>query len=100
MSHIQYVRYCRNLGLPEEVYQEVAYPHPYILIWLECRRQANPWTGVPALPQPDKGYLEQDAELTLACSILDEVQTRREQEKERRAVMLRETQEYFSTGGL
>lgn len=60
------------------------FPHPYLEIWIECRRYANPVTGTPALPEPEKGPLDQDADLMLAFDVLEEFMRRRQDEDERR----------------
>lgn len=57
----------------------MAYPHAYILIWLETLRHADSMSGVPSYPDPTRGYLEQDADLMLACSVCEEF--REEQQK-------------------
>lgn len=84
MSHLAFVKYCYARGLPPDLYDAVPYPHPYLVIWMECRRAANPLTGVRSLPEPEKGVLDQDAELMLACEVLDDlmeaVRTREEQQ--------------------
>lgn len=55
------------------------YPHPYILIWMETLRHADPMSGTPSYPEPTKGYLEQDADLMMACEVCE---TFREEQKE------------------
>lgn len=45
--------------------------HPYLQIWLRCRRYPNTLTGAPALPGPGLTILEQDAELMLAFDLLE-----------------------------
>lgn len=97
MSARQFVRYCQLQEMDRDIYNEVAFPHPYLLLWLECKRHANPFTGVAALPEPEKGYLDQDAELMLAFECLDEIQTGREVEQERRKQQQEEATSYFSS---
>lgn len=50
---------------------------------MEARRQVNPITGVTSYPEPNKGYLEQDAELMLAFEVLEELYDEHEAEQER-----------------
>ena len=82
--------------MDQEVWKETSYPHPYLLIWLECRRQANPFTGAISYPEPEKGYLDQDAELMLAFEVLEEIQDQREEEKKRIEEIKKFTQQHFS----
>ena len=78
---------CREDGLPPEDYEGVAYPHPYLLIWIECKRYGDPATGTPALPEPQMGVLGQDADLMLAFEVLEEAQEMKaEEERIRRKV--------------
>ncbi len=72
---------CIAQGTPREDYDGVLFPHSYIEMWIECRRHADPTTGVPALPEPHKGVLDQDAELMLAFELLEEAMGVREQEE-------------------
>ena len=53
---------------------EASFPHPYLIIWIECVKRSN-FNGVRADPEPQKGWLDQDADLSLACDVLDELQT-------------------------
>lgn len=46
--------------------------HPYVSIWLGCRRFGNREHGQPCLPEAG-AYLDQDAELMLAFEVLDEI---------------------------
>ena len=46
--------------------------HPYIKIWMGCKRFSTSMSGAPILPGPGS-YLDQDAELMLAFEILEEV---------------------------
>jgi hypothetical protein len=85
--------------LDPSVYEAIVYPDAIILIWLECKRQANPWTGVPALPEPEKGYLDQDAELTLAFEVLDEIQAKHEEEEEKRKKLREQAAAMFNPAG-
>ena len=84
MSHLQFVRYCQRIGADPAVYERVSYPHPYIILWLECRKQANPITGAPSYPDPERGYMEQDADLMLAFEVLEELQEVQQKEEEQR----------------
>jgi predicted thioredoxin/glutaredoxin len=77
LTEYQYLRKCAHEHVDPEIYQE-PFPHPYILIWLECRRQSG-LTGVPAYPEPNKGWMEQDADLMLAFTILEEIQQERQE---------------------
>ncbi|SRR5579884_2403808 len=95
MSHLAFVKYCLALGLSEDLYNEVPYPHPYLVIWMECRRAANPITGQRALPEPEKGILDQDAELLLACEVLDSLMETIRLREEQQARLHEEVQERF-----
>lgn len=46
--------------------------HPYVDIWIHCRRYSTSMSGAPALPQSGS-YLDQDAELMLAFDILNDL---------------------------
>jgi hypothetical protein len=41
-------------------------------------------SGVTAYPEPQKGYMEQDADLMLAFSVCDEFQESQKKDQERR----------------
>lgn len=69
--------------MAEEDYLGQPYPHPYVDIWLECKRHANQY-GVPLLPEPEKGVLDQDADLMLAFEVLDAFQEQQADEETRR----------------
>ena len=81
LPHRDYYLACQREGLDPEDYEGVPYPHPYIEIWIECRRHLNSM-GVPALPQPEKGVLDQDADLMLAFDLLEEAQEEWAREEE------------------
>lgn len=95
MSHKQYIRYCLLTEIDPLYYQQIQYPHPYLLIWLECRRHGNPLTGAASLPEPEKGWLDQDAELMLAFEILEEIQEAREEEQKKKEQMKAQVKELF-----
>jgi hypothetical protein len=60
---------------------------------MECLRHADPLTGTPAYPEPEKGYLEQDADLLLAFAVMDAYRAEQERvtkQKEQVATMLKE----------
>ena len=82
MSQRAYIKWCMRSGLAEEVYN-AEYPHPYIVLWLECRRHSNAM-GVAMYPEPEKGYMDQDAELMLAFEVLDECWSEREKAEDSR----------------
>jgi hypothetical protein len=63
---------------------------------MEARRQANPLTGAIQYPSPSLGYLEQDAEVMLAFEVLDDIQSQREEEKDRLAKIKEHTQSHFA----
>src|SRR5256885_17205234 len=94
MSQIQFIRYCRLQEMEPEVYQGVPYPHPFLLLWLECRRQANPFSGATAYPEPEKGYMDQDAGLMLAFEVMEEIYDQREQAKKRGEEIRKITREH------
>lgn len=81
---------------PEE-YLEQPYPHPYLIIWLECKRYGDGFSGMPALPDPSVGWLDQDADLLLAFEVLDELQHTREEEEKRRAQLKEQAGTFFQT---
>jgi hypothetical protein len=86
------VAYCRREGLVEEV-TNAQYPHPYLILYLEACRHADPMTGAVGYPEPEKGYLDQDADLTLAFAVCDEYreeQQRIEKQREQVATALKE----------
>lgn len=59
-------------------------PHPYLLIWLGCRRHSSEYHKV----LPDSGgWLDQDAELLLAFEIVDDLYA-----EEMRAAEIRQKQ--------
>jgi hypothetical protein len=95
MTHRQFHNFCKRRLLEPELYEGVQYPHPYLMIWLECRKQANPITGAISYPDPTKGYLEQDAELMLALEVLEELYQELEQEKDRLEKVKEYTQKHF-----
>ena len=70
--------------MEEEDYKDVAYPHFYLSLWLECKRYSLP-NGVPALPDPQRGPSDQDAETMLAFDVLNEAHSQMLQEEEARA---------------
>jgi hypothetical protein len=85
LSHRQYYLQCvESWEMEEEDYKEVPYPHPYLALWLECKRYASP-SGVPALPDPLLGPLDQDAETMLAFDVLNEAHAQLQEEEEARA---------------
>ena len=53
-------------------------------------------TGAIAYPEPEKGYLDQDAELMLAIEVLEECYAIREAEEERRKALKEEATRRFS----
>lgn len=69
---------CREEGLPRADYEEVTYPHPYIELWVACRRlspsspEEKGGEDFLLLPEPGKGYLDQDADLLLAFEVCEE----------------------------
>ena len=79
----EYVRYCLREGFSEDV-RNAQYPHPYILLWLEAVRHGDSTNGVTAYPEPQKGYMEQDADLMLAFSVCDEFREDQQKNQERR----------------
>ena len=99
MTHRQYVDYCRDLGLLPEDYEQVQYPHTYLLIWLDCRRQADPVTGRLALYLASS-YEMQDAELTLALEVLEEEHERHAQEDTLREEMKAQMRDRLSMQGM
>lgn len=89
MTHQQFVLSCQqNPDCSPEDYEEITYPHPYIEIWMLCCRYRTS-EGAPMLPEPDRGVLEQDADLMLAFDVLEDISKQREREAEIR----RHTQE-------
>lgn len=52
-------------------------------------------TGVSSYPHPEKGYMEQDAELMLAFEVLEELYDLREKQEEQRKKMQEEADRYF-----
>lgn len=72
------------MTLTPDDYEEIPYPHPYIQVWTWCRKYAPPGGGA-LLPDPQKGPLDQDAELMLAFEILDEIAQDLEREQAIRA---------------
>jgi hypothetical protein len=81
------------MEMPLDVYDGVPYPHPYLEIWMECRRHCNA-LGVPALPQPELGILDQDADLMLGFEVLEELAEERKDEEERREKNKQAAQQY------
>lgn len=75
--------YCQREGFDEEI-EQAEYPHPYILIWLETLRHADSMSGAPAYPDPVRGYLEQDADLMLACQVCDAYREEQSKEEEQK----------------
>lgn len=94
MSAPQFVRWCKKLGLAPEIYEE-RYPHPYIILWYEGKKRAS-LTGIPDYPEPEKGYLDQDADLMLGFEVLDEIQEQREQEQEKRDELKKQAADLLS----
>lgn len=89
MTHRQYVLMCqKDSFLEPEDYEDVSYPHPYIEIWMLCCRYRTP-DGAPMLPDPEKGVLEQDADLMLGFDVLEEIR----QEQEQAEAIRKQTQE-------
>jgi hypothetical protein len=71
--------------LEPQDYEGVPYPHPYLSLWLECKRYPSA-SGAPALPDPTRGGpLDQDAETMLAFEVLEEAHMASQQEEEARA---------------
>ncbi len=62
--------------------------HPYLEIWMNCRKYAGPLGGT-ALPETG-GWLDQDAELMLAFDILNQLYAELEEEKKRREELAEE----------
>ncbi len=95
MSHRQYVLMCQqDSSLSPEDYETLTYPHPYIEVWMLCCRYRTS-DGAPMLPEPDKGVLEQDADLMLAFDVLEEIS----KEQERAAEVRRHNQELVKKMG-
>jgi len=69
--------------MDDEDYKGVPYPHPYLSLWLECKRYSSP-SGVPALPDPQRGPLDQDGETMLAFDVLGEAHEQIAREEEAR----------------
>lgn len=86
MSHRQFYQYClaQQETIPPEAYEDVPYPHPYLVIWMECHKHPDSLSGTPSYPDPTRGWLEQDADLMLACDVLDDLQHERQQAEEAR----------------
>ena len=95
MTHPQFLRWCKRRELPPEVF-ETQYPHPYIVLWYECKKRSVT-TGVPDYPEPDRGYLDQDADLMLAFDVLDDLQERYEQEQQKRDDIKKRAAELFQS---
>lgn len=51
---------------------------------------------MPSYPEPEKGYLDQDAELMLAFEALDEISDEQEAEKKRVEDIKRFTEQHFA----
>lgn len=89
LSASQYLAYCRREGLSDEI-TATPYPHPYLILYLEALRHADGMTGQMGYPEPDKGYLDQDADLMLAFGVCDayrEEQARIEKQHEQMTTM-------------
>ena len=96
MNHRQYLLLCQNSpeleNLEPQEYETLPYPHPYIEIWMLCLKYRTPGGG-PLLPEPDKGILEQDADLMIAFEVLEEIAKEQEEEtaaKERNRELARQ----------
>jgi hypothetical protein len=75
---------CRqNSYQLSDTYEGIPYPHKYLEIWLLCQRYRQP-DGPPILPEPDKGPLDQDADLMLAFEVLEEISEDHRREEEMR----------------
>lgn len=82
MGRLQYMKWCRAQGLSSDI-SDASYPHYYLILWMESRKQTGP-DGITPYPEPEKGYLEQDAEAMMAFAVLDElILIRQEEEKKR-----------------
>lgn len=99
MTHYQYVQYCRGLGIPEEDYEGVQYPHTYLLIWIECRRNADSMTGRLALYMAPS-YEMQDAELSLALEVLEELHEQHDKDEKMREKMREEMRDRLGSQGM
>lgn len=62
--------YCKKEQFSSDI-ASTPYPHPYLILYLEALRHADPMTGMPGYPEPEKGYLDQDADLMVAFSVFD-----------------------------
>lgn len=64
--------------------------HPYLQIWIACRKYGNGMTGMPCLPDGGS-YLDQDAELMLAfdlaIQLYEEIETGKKNAHEKLAAM-------------
>lgn len=85
---------CRKNGLADDIATE-PYPHPYLVIWLECKRQAS--YGLAPYPDPTRGWLEQDADLWLGCEVLDELEQQQSKLEQARALLQEQRQQIFGT---
>ncbi len=65
-------------GMAPELYEELPYPHYYLTIWIQCRKEGKAAGGRIIHPLPGL-WLDQDADLDLAFQVLDEVQEAREE---------------------
>ena len=65
--------------------------HPYVEIWIGCRKYSGGLTSAPVLPQTG-GYLDQDAELMLAFDLLQEIYEQLETERKAREENIRNAQ--------
>lgn len=90
MTSRQYARWCRVQGLDADIVEEI-YPHSYLILWMECRRHVST-DGILGYPEPEKGYLQQDAEVMLAFEVLEELQEKRLRVEEQRRAMIERTQ--------
>lgn len=74
---------CREEGLDPEDFENVPYPHAYIQVWIWCQKYKAPG-GASLLPEPEKGPLDQDADMMLAFEALEEISKELEEEEEMR----------------
>lgn len=104
LSPYRFQQFCRVqqreglLAITEEQLEEVldaTYPHPYILIWLECVRHAHPETQVLPYPDPSQGFLEQDADLMLALSVCEEYRAEQAKQQARQEAMKEQMSNLF-----
>lgn len=93
MGRLQYMKWCRAQGLSSDI-SDAPYPHYYLILWLEARKKAT-LDGIMPYPEPEKGYLDQDAEVMMAFEVLDELFTDRQEEEKRRAEFRQKAQTLF-----